>query len=177
MTLAQLEGLRAPRPHRADAARNYTDVALDEVARRAGVGIATLYRNFPTRDSLIENVYLYEVEAVCAYAVNAAMLRPWQSVTSWLQRFVDYVTTRRAVSAAINRDSEIHLACARALAEAGGALLTRAQQAGVVRADVDIDDVLRCLIGAAAVNFASAQQRQRMFEVLLDGLRARNPVT
>jgi AcrR family transcriptional regulator len=187
MSVAELERLRAPRPHRADAARNYDAVLdaarevfgeydleapIEEVARRAGVGIATVYRNFPTRDSLIENVYLHEVEAVCAAAVEAAAQDPAEGITTWLQRFVDYVATKRIVSGALNRDSEIYRACAQALAEAGEPLLSAAQQAGVMRDDVDIDDVMRYLIGSAAVNFVSDKQRYRMFNVLLDGLRA-----
>jgi AcrR family transcriptional regulator len=149
------------------------EVPIDEVARRAGVGIATVYRNFPTRDSLIENVYLYEVEQVCAAAVDAATLGPWDGITTWLRRFVDYVATKRAVAVTLNRDSEVYRACAAALAEAGEPLLDRAQHAGVIRDDVDIDGVMRYLIGAAAVNFASDAQRQHMFNVLLDGLRSR----
>jgi len=78
-----LSPLRARRPHRADAARNFdalvaaardvlteygVDAPMDEVARRAGVSIATLYRNFPTREQLLENAYVSEVEAVCRFA-------------------------------------------------------------------------------------------------------------
>jgi AcrR family transcriptional regulator len=188
MSVAQLGGLRAPRPHRADAGRNYDavleaarevfteydiDAPIDEVARRAGVGIATVYRNFLTRDSLIENVYLYEVVQVCAAAADAAELGPWEGLTTWLRRFVDYVPTKRAVAVALNRDSEIYRACAAALAEAGEPLLGRAQHAGVIREDVDIDGVMRYMIGAAAVNFVSDAQRHQMFNVLLDGLRPR----
>lgn len=186
--VAELEGLRAPRPRRADAARNYDavleaarevfteydlDAPIDEIARRAGVGIATLYRNFPTREILIENVYVHEVEAVCAAAGPAADLEPWEAMTTWLQRFLDYVATKRAVAAGINRDSPVYRACADALAEAGGPLLARAQAASVIRADVDIDDVMRYIMGSVAVNFTSPAQRHRMLTVLFDGLRPR----
>ncbi|MEU3986414.1 helix-turn-helix domain-containing protein [Streptomyces sp. NPDC026672] len=185
---ARLAQLRAPRPHRADAARNYDglleaaravfteydiDVPLDEVARRAGVGIATLYRNFPTREQLIENIYLHEVEAVCVAAEAFAEQGPWDGITDWLRRFVDYVATKRAVVAGMNRDSEVYRACVAALYEAGGPLLERAQGAGVMRSDVDIDDVMRYVMGTSAVNFASADQRRHMLEVLFDGLRPR----
>src|SRR5215469_14635313 len=98
MSAADLSPLRAPRPHRADAARNFdallaaardvfteygADVPMDEIARRADVSIATLYRNFPTREQLLENVYISEVEAVCRFAAEAARLGPWEGITSW----------------------------------------------------------------------------------------------
>ncbi|WP_307795347.1 TetR/AcrR family transcriptional regulator [Actinacidiphila acididurans] len=182
-----LSPLRAPRPHRADAARNYdallatarevfteygADAPLDEIARRVGVGIATLYRNFPTRESLLENVYLTEVEAVCRAADGLGDLEPWEAVTGWLQRFVDYVATKRAVATGIDRDSPVYLACTQALYEAGGPLLERAQSAGLMRTDVDIDDLMRFVMGYTTVNFATPEQRDKMLQVAFDGLRS-----
>jgi AcrR family transcriptional regulator len=182
-----LTALRAPRPHRADAARNFdavlaaardvlteygVDAPMDEIARRAGVSIATLYRNFPTREQLLENVYICEVEAVCRFAEEAARLGPWEGITSWLRRFVDYVATKRAVATGIDRDSDAYRACTQALYEAGGPLLERAQQAGLFRGDVDIDDVMRMVMAYTVVNFASAEQRDRMLAVAFDGLAA-----
>ena len=193
MPPVDLSPLRARRPHRADAARNFdalvaaardvlteygVDAPMDEVARRAGVSIATLYRNFPTREQLLENVYVSEVEAVCRFAEDAAQLGAWEGITSWLRRFVDYVATKRAVATGIDRDSEVYWACTRALYEAGGPLLERAQQAGLMRNDVDIDDVMRFTMAYTTANFASAAQRDRMLGVAFEGLAAtpRRPV-
>lgn len=188
MSIADLSQLRVQRPHRADAARNFdalmaaahdvlteygTDAPMDEIAKRADVSIATLYRNFPTRDQLLANVYVLEVESVCEYAAEAAQLGPWDGITSWLRRFVEYVATKRAVAAGIDRESEIYRACTQALYEAGGPLLRRAQEAGVMRDDIDIDDVMRFVMAYTLVNFASAQQRDRMLDVAFDGLAAR----
>jgi AcrR family transcriptional regulator len=145
---------------------------MDEVARRAGVSIATLYRNFPTREQLLENAYVSEVEAVCRFAEDAAQLGPWEGITSSLRRFVDYVATKRAVATGIDRDSEVYRACTRALYEAGGPLLERAQRAGLIRDDLDIDDVMRAVMAYTTVNFASAAQRDRMLEMAFDGLAA-----
>ena len=187
MPPVDLSPLRARRPHRADAARNFdalvaaardvlteygVDAPMDEVARRAGVSIATLYRNFPTREQLLENAYVSEDEAVCRFAEDAAQLGAWEGITSWLRRFVDYVATKRAVATGIDRDSEVYRACTRALYEAGGPLLERAQQAGLMRSDVDIDDVMRFTMAYTTVNFASAAQRDRMLEMAFDGLAA-----
>ena len=173
------------RPHRADAARNFdallaaardvfteygADAPLDEVARRAGVGIATLYRNFPTRAQLVEQVYLAEVAEVASAAEDAARLEPWEALTTWLRRFVEYVATKRAVATGLDRGSPGYQAATEALYRAGGPLLARAQAAGVFRDDVDIDDVLRFAMAFTTVNFASPEQRDRMLEVAFDGL-------
>ena len=188
MPSIDLERYRAPRPHRADAARNFDalleaarevftdrgfDAPIEDVAERAGVGIATLYRNFPTREVLVENVYIVEIQAVLAEADASLELPPWEGLASWLRRFVSYLGTKRAVTTAIDPDSEVYQACRAALSEAGTPLLRRAQASGDVRKDIDEDDVARYIMGAAAMNFASEQQRSRMLDVLLDGLRAR----
>lgn len=182
-----LSSLRAPRPHRTDAARNYdalleaardvfteygADAPLNEIARRVGVGIATLYRNFPTRESLLENVYVTEVEAVCDAAEGLRDEPPWEALTGWLRRFVDYVATKRAVATGVDRDTEVYRACTRALYAAGGPLLERAQAAGLIRTDVDIDDVMRFTMAYTTVNFATDRQRDKMLAVAFDGLRS-----
>src|ERR671920_227489 len=101
------------RPKRADALRNYEKLvaaareafteadrsaSLEDIARRAGVGIGTLYRNFPTRPDLVEAVYVDEVEALSRSAEELADLEPWEALTSWLGRFVGYVATKQALS-------------------------------------------------------------------------------
>lgn len=98
-------------------------------------------------------------------------LSPWDGLTSWLRRFAEYLGTKRAVATAIDPGSEVYQACRAALSEAGTPLLRRAQASGDARTDVDDDDVARYIMGAAAMNFASEQQR--MLDVLFDGLRAR----
>src|SRR3954449_9505712 len=101
------------RPKRADALRNYEKLvaaareafteadrsaSLEDIARRAGVGIGTLYRNFPTRGDLVEAVYVDEVEALARSAEELAQLEPWEGLTAWLQRFVGYVATKQALA-------------------------------------------------------------------------------
>src|SRR3982751_786872 len=101
------------RPKRADALRNYEKLvaaareafteedrsaALEDIARRAGVGIGTLYRNFPSRRLLIEAVYVDEVEQLSASAEDHAAEAPWEALTGWLHRFVGYVATKQALS-------------------------------------------------------------------------------
>lgn len=180
-----LTHLRVARPHRADAARNYdailaaarvafaeqgAEAPLEEIARRAGVGIATLYRNFPTREVLIENVYVTEVEAVCATAGEAESLAPRDGLYVWLRRFVEYIGAKQPLAAGLNRESTAYLECRRALYAAGGPLLERAQRAREVRADVTIDDVMRLTSAIASGHFPRADQRDHVLTVALDGL-------
>lgn len=174
------------RPHRKDAARNYdalitaareafaergADVSLEDVARRAGVGIGTLYRNFPTRRDLFESVYADEVNALCQAAVELSELDPWQALTSWLDRFTGYMVTKRAVREALNDESEIFSACRDSMYAGGGPLLERAQKTGIVRTDMEIGDLLRMVSGIAATAFEDTTQRDRVMGIALDGIR------
>ncbi|MFF1642927.1 TetR/AcrR family transcriptional regulator [Streptomyces sp. NPDC058246] len=183
------ELVAAQRPHRKDAARNYdalldaareafaesgAEASLEDIARRAGVGIGTLYRNFPTRRHLFESVYADEVNALCQVARDVAELEPWQALTSWLRRFVDYTVTKRAIREALNNESEIFLACRDSMYQAGGPLFDRAQQAGEARADMDFDDLLRMVAGITSTSFLDDAQRDRVLAVALDGVRARH---
>ncbi|MEU9881806.1 TetR/AcrR family transcriptional regulator [Streptomyces phaeochromogenes] len=175
------------RPHRKDAARNYdalltaareaftehgAEASLEDVARRAGVGIGTLYRNFPTRRHLFESVYADEVNALCRVAEEVADLEPWEALTTWLDRFADYMVTKRAVREALNDESEIFTACRESMYAAGGPLFERAQRAGAARTDMDFVDLLRMVAGITATAFDDDAQRDRILAVALDGVRA-----
>ncbi|MCT9935188.1 TetR/AcrR family transcriptional regulator [Planotetraspora sp. A-T 1434] len=176
------------RPHRADARRNFdallnaareafaqhgTEASLEEIARRAGVGIGTLYRNFPTRQDLFDSVYVGEVEELCRAAEEVANLPPWDAFVAWLRRFVGYVATKRAIYEALNRDSEMFRSCRIAMYAAGEPLLVRAQEAGDARSDANFDDILRMITGITATGFVDDAQRERVLGIALDGLRVR----
>jgi AcrR family transcriptional regulator len=180
------------RPKRADARRNYeklieaargeftesgSDASLENIARRAGVGIGTLYRHFPSRQELLEATYLEEVEALCASAGEFAELEPWDALVGWLNRFASYASTKKALSAellaTIGMESEIFSMCHSAIFAAGEPLLARAQAAGAVRADVTFSDVVRLVSGILMVRFAEPDQINRVLAVALDGLRYR----
>jgi AcrR family transcriptional regulator len=183
------EIVASQRPHRKDAARNYdallaaareafaengAEASLEDIARRAGVGIGTLYRNFPTRRHLFESVYADEVNELCRTALEVAALEPWQALAAWLRRFVDYTVTKRAVREALSSESDVSLACRDSMYQAGGPLFTRAQQAGEARTDIDFDDLLRMVAGITATNFLDDAQRDRVLAVALDGVRTRH---
>jgi AcrR family transcriptional regulator len=180
------------RPKRADARRNYdkliaaardaftekdTSASLEDIARRADVGIGTLYRHFPTRTDLIEAVYVEEVDALCRSAADLSHEEPWEALVGWLQRFIGYVATKHALAeelfAVADRDSEVFKTCRGAFYGAGEPLLRRAQEAGEVRPDVTIDDVVKMVGGIAKIQGADPATIERILAVALDGLRYR----
>jgi AcrR family transcriptional regulator len=175
------------RPHRKDAARNYdallaaareafaehgSEASLEDIARRAGVGIGTLYRNFPTRRHLFESVYADEVNTLVQVALEVADQEPWQALTAWLDRFAGYMVTKRAVREALNDESEIFAACRDSMYAAGGPLFERAQEAGEARRDMDFVDLLRMVSGITATAFDDDAQRVRVLSIALDVVRA-----
>ncbi|MFD5405878.1 TetR/AcrR family transcriptional regulator [Streptomyces griseorubiginosus] len=176
------------RPHRKDAARNYdallaaareafaehgAEASLEDIARRAGVGIGTLYRNFPTRRHLFETVYADEVNTLVEVARQLADEEPWQALNAWLDRFAGYMVTKRAVREALNDESEIFAACRDSMYAAGGPLFERAQEAGQARRDMDFVDLLRMVAGITATTFDDDVQRDRVLAIALDGVRVR----
>jgi len=176
------------RPTRADARRNFdalieagreafaehgVDASLEDVARRAGVGIGTLYRNFPTRDALVEAVYLDEVAGVASFADELGDLEAFDALAAWLRRFADYASRKRVLLDGLNRDSELLQTCRAVMYQSGEPLLRQAQAAGLVRSDIGIDDAVRLVAGVAGVAFPSPGQRDRVVEMALDGLRTR----
>jgi AcrR family transcriptional regulator len=188
-------GERRDRPLRADAQRNYQrllvtasevfiergadDVSLEEIARRTGVGIGTLYRHFPSRQALLEAVYLGQVDMLCERADQLNRSDdPAAALQTWLRMLVEFGRTKRSLTAAmletLGKDSELLSACSMKLREAATAVLTRAQQAGAARADASATDLLRL---AHAISIAVDRepadrgQADRLLGLILDGLR------
>jgi AcrR family transcriptional regulator len=181
-------GVAIKRPHRADARRNFdallaaardafaehgSGASLEDIARRAGVGIGTLYRNFPTRQDLFDAVYFGEIEELCQAADEVAGLPSWEAFEAWLQRFVGYAATKRAIYEELNRDSEMFRTARQAMYDAGQPLFDQAQSSGAIRPDTNFDDVLRMVSGLTAAGFVDEAQRTRVLTLALDGLRPR----
>jgi AcrR family transcriptional regulator len=183
--------IQLQRPMRADARRNYdklvaaaravfsedgTSAPLEDVAERAGVGIGTLYRHFPTRQALLEAVYVDEVEAMARAADDLSDLPPWDALSQWLHQYVGFAATKRALNEALVEaapDSDVLLTCRTAILGAGTALIERAQRAGAVRPDTNFTDVVRMVSGIAMVPTTEPGQQERLLELALDGLRYR----
>jgi AcrR family transcriptional regulator len=180
----------AERPKRADARRNYdklvgaartvfaeqgSDATLEEIAKRAGVGIGTLYRHFPARENLVEAAYYDGVEEVCAKAALHKGEEPWEALRSWLLELVSFASTKRVLAdemfAVMDRDAVLFRICSGAIYDAGEPLLQRAQEAGAVRDDVDITDVTRMVAGISGLRTVGPDQIRRIVGIALDGLR------
>jgi AcrR family transcriptional regulator len=181
------------RPKRADARRNYEKVlaaareafaeggestSLEEIARRAGVGIGTLYRNFPNRQALLEALYVGEVEEICRVAAELEEgVDPWEALSRWVERFIGYIATKRALAGELmnylDPDAPLFTGCRASLFAAGEPLLKRAQEAGAVRPDVSIGDLIQMVIGIAKVPTSEPGQTEHIVRIALDGLRYR----
>jgi AcrR family transcriptional regulator len=181
------------RPKRADARRNYEKVlaaaretfaergestSLEEIARRADVGIGTLYRHFPNRQALLEALYVDEVEEVCRVAAELDDAGdPWEALSSWFERLIGYIATKQALAAELlnylEKDAPLFTSCRAVLWAAGEPLLKRAQESGVVRPDVTIGDVIQMVVGIAKIPTSQAGQAEHIVRVALDGLRYR----
>jgi AcrR family transcriptional regulator len=189
----QVTGL-SQRPKRADARRNYekllaaagtaftdygTAASLEDIARRADVGIGTLYRHFPTRQALLEAVYIDEVEEMSAKAGELDDLEPWDALVTWLRQFVRFAATKRALADemlnTIDAEAPVFVSCRSAITTAGDMLLQRAQEAGVVRKDTSFTDVGRMVSGIASIRTLDPGQIDRILDVALDGLRYTAP--
>jgi len=184
--------MQLARPKRADARRNYEKVlaaareafaeggestALEEIARRAGVGIGTLYRHFPNRQALLEALYVNEVEAVCRSAGERDYADPWDALNGWFERLIAYLATKRALVHELlnylDQDAALFQDCRASLFAAGEPLLKRAQDAGAVRPDVEFSDVMHMVIGIAKIPVSDPAQIDHILRVALDGLRFR----
>lgn len=184
------------RKPRADSARNrqllidaakagFSDVglevSLEEIARRAGVGIGTLYRHFPTREAVVEAVYRREVEhlaqAVPQLHETAAA---GEALHQWMHLFVDYIATKRIIApslaAAAARKSSLHSTSAELITGAIATLVKRAIASGDVRKDIDPSDLLRALIGVSYNNPDAGWEAsaRRLIDILMDGLRRKS---
>jgi AcrR family transcriptional regulator len=154
------------------------DVPYTEIAKDAGVGVGTIYRHFPTRESLIEAAYRSELDAVCdAAAELARTLGAGQALRAWMDRFVDYMTTKLgmsdAIRAVISAGGDPYAHSRERLDDALGKLLQAAAAAGQTRPDINADDVLMTLSGIAMAAGRPDQRTQagRMLDLLFEGLR------
>jgi AcrR family transcriptional regulator len=195
--LAKSRPAGAARKPRADSARNrqllidaakagFADVglnvSLEEIARRAGVGIGTLYRHFPNRETVMEAVYRREVEQL-AEAVPHLLEKSTagDALHKWMHLFVDYIATKRLIApslaAAAGRTSALYATSVELITGAISTLVKRAIASGEVRKDIDPSDLLRALVGVSYGNpdadwEASAR---RLIDILMDGLRRTSP--
>ena len=159
-------------------AEHGAEAPLDDIARRANVGIGTLYRHFPTRLDLQAAVYRSQVQSVCDRADELLVSAdPGQALIAWVHALGAYLVTKRglanALIGAVGKDSELMNGCMTAMRDAADRLVYNAQQAGVLRADVTARDLLRLVHGIAVATEGSPQDTDRLMALMLDGLRSR----
>jgi AcrR family transcriptional regulator len=159
-------------------AEHGADAPLDDIARRAGVGIGTLYRHFPTRTDLQAAVYKSQVQSVCDAADEFLLsASPEQALLGWIRALASYLVTKRglanALIGAVGKDSELMNGCMKVMRDAAGRLVRNAQQAGVLRPDVTERDLLRLVHGIAVATEQSPEDTDRLMTFMLDGLRSR----
>jgi AcrR family transcriptional regulator len=159
------------------------DASLEAVAKRAGVGIGTLYRHFPTREDLFEAVYRREVEQLGDLAEKLkGEPDAVEALRRWLRSNVEFVATKKGMLAALqlvaHGSSELYAYSFDRLTKAVGALLARAVAAGEIRADISAEDVLRALIGMCYLHDQPGWQKSvlRLLDVFVDGLCVRTKV-
>jgi AcrR family transcriptional regulator len=155
-----------------------TNASLEAVAKRAGVGIGTLYRHFPTREALFEAVYRHEVDQLAALAEQlAGEADPVKALRHWLHANVRLVATKKGMLAALAlaayTRSELYAYSFDRLTKAVGALLRRAVKAGAIRPDIKPEELLRALVGMCYLHDQPGWQRTvlRLVDIFVDGMR------
>jgi AcrR family transcriptional regulator len=189
----ETQSIETARRPRADAVRNRervlaaakavfskggADASLEAVAKRAGVGIGTLYRHFPTREALFEAVYRREVRQLSELAEQLKdETSPVEALRRWLHSDIELVATKKGMSAAlalaVHGSSELYADSLERLAKAVGVLLDRAVAAGEIRSDISPKDLLRALVGMCYMHDQPGWQASvlRLVDIFVDGLR------
>jgi AcrR family transcriptional regulator len=149
------------------------DVSMAEIARRAGIGSATLYRNFANRRELLEALYIDEIDAVCAAATTIAGDTAGARLIAWLRRFYAYFTSKRVVAAELleqtdAKDPVFSAGYALVLA-AGRPLLDAARASGEVRGDLTLEQILDLIASVAKIPGADSH-RKPILEAALGAL-------
>jgi AcrR family transcriptional regulator len=154
------------------------EASLETVARRAGVGIGTLYRHFPTREALYEAVYRREVEQLVELAKHLeAKTAPVEALRRWMRANVEFIATKKGMAAALalaaHGSSDLTAYSLDRLTRAVEELLQRAVAAEEVRADIGPEDLLRALVGMCYAHDRPGWQAKvlRLVDVFIDGLR------
>ncbi len=184
-----------PRPLRRDAQRNRDRIVaaaaaafadqgaaaqMDDVARRAGVGVGTLYRHFPTKEALMAELVRRKFERIRDTALEALTVEdPWDAFAGMLRRDAEMLAEDATLRDALARMPEAWATCEAERAEVAAVaaeVIGRAQAAGVLRRDFGADDIPMLMCGmSAAMGMPLDRGRdwRRLLEVVLDGLRLR----
>lgn len=171
---------------RADAWRNYerlvavaaevvseqgADASMEEIARRAEVGSATLHRHFGGRAALLEAVFLSSIDTVCAEAEDL-LEHPdrGESLIRWLRSMVRHATANRGLGASLMMSAEVGTECHARIRTAGERLLRSARTQGSVREDVEIGDLLKLVNAISLATERDTDRADRLLGLVLRGV-------
>jgi AcrR family transcriptional regulator len=179
------------RPMRADARRNYdrlveaarhvfadqgAGASMDAIAKQAGVGVGTLYRHFPKRIDLVEAVYRDDVDVLVGSAERGLTeVDRWAALEAWLHAYIDYGRSKRTflneLHEAFEKNPDLKPASRDRIWAACNQVLTRAQDAGLARSDIDGEDLMQLISPMCMNSTLSPEQGERLLAMVLDGLR------
>ena len=150
------------------------EVSMAEISRRADVGMATLYRNFPGRQELLEALYTDEVNAVCKAAETIDGETPGATLVAWLHRFFAFITSKRHIAAELLKQTDYSNPLFRnnrtRVITAGRPLLAAAQHAGEVRDDLTLEQILDMIVAISVIH-GDTGYTEPILQTALDGLR------
>ncbi|MCP3063735.1 TetR/AcrR family transcriptional regulator [Myxococcus sp. K38C18041901] len=156
-------------------ARDGAQASLEEIARRAGVGSATLHRHFPTRQALLEVVFREGVAQLCAMASAQPGRNPAAELAAWLEEVTVYTATHRGLAAALLAGPEglvpEELCCTDMLLGVLSGLVARASSVGAIHASATAEDLLRLANAIAVANEQDAPTARRVLRLALLGIR------
>jgi AcrR family transcriptional regulator len=176
---------------RADAKRNYdllvdtarkvfadqgSDASMEAVAKQAGVGVGTLYRHFPKRIDLVEAVWREDVDTlVDSVHDGLADLPPWEALEAWLRSYVEYARAKRffinELHEAFEKQPDLKSETRDRIQNAASHVLSRAQEAGLARTDIDAMDLMQLISPMCTTPTFELNQAERLITLVLDGLR------
>jgi AcrR family transcriptional regulator len=188
--VATAESAAGERPMRADARRNRqrvfdaarklfvtgADPSMEQIARAAGVGVGTMYRNWPSRSALVEEIYRDDLaELRTAAERHHAEQEPWDALALWLRDYLSHVHTKRGMlaelGAAFDARPELLTDSRRRVLDAAAIVLEPARAAGVVRADLTEADVVQLVRGMVLPGVTPPERYPFLLEILLAGMR------
>jgi AcrR family transcriptional regulator len=150
------------------------EVSMAEISRRAEVGMATLYRNFPGRQELLEALYTDEVNAICKAAETIDGATPGAALVAWLHRFFAFTTSKRHIAAELLKQTDwsnpLFKNNRTRVITAGRPLLAAAQYAGEVRDDLTLEQILDMIVAIATIH-GDTGYTGPILQAALDGLR------
>ncbi len=163
-------------------AASATEPSMRVIARNAGVGIATLYRHFPTREALVDAVYQDQVQRL-THGATALLEQnpPRQAMRAWMDLFGDWLMTKHGMvdtlRTMIDSGEIAHTETRDELLTAITSILDAGTVAGDLRPDITVDDIAAAILGIFTVTNGRSEQTARLLDLLVDGLRPQNPQT